>query len=179
MAKTRHKRSVREKPPDQAEPVSRRTFLKGVAIGAGVLAITGGVGTVGMQWLYGPAYHPRFLTRAQFETLQAACERILPADADPGAKAIGAAIYMDRLLAEDSYTGDFLRYRPILTKGLDSLEAASKAKHDREFARLGAGLQDTLLGEGANPEFLSTLVEATLDGALYDPFYGGNRDGMG
>jgi len=40
-----------------------------------------------------------FFTARELETLDALCERILPADADPGAKALGASRYIDRLLS--------------------------------------------------------------------------------
>jgi gluconate 2-dehydrogenase gamma chain len=179
MATSKPKISAKEKARSGTASLSRRGFLKGLTIGAGALAMAGGASTVGMRWLSGATYRPRFLVQQQFETLQAACERILPTDTDPGAQTMGAAIYVDRLLAEDSYTGDFRKYRSVLTKGLDGLEAAAKAKHGKAFARLDDHQQDALLGEGADLQFLATLVNVTLDGAFYDPFYGGNRDGMG
>lgn len=122
---------------------------------------------------------PRFLTREQFETLEAACERIFPTDDEPGARSLGAAAYIDRLLAEDAYTGDFLKHRPILTKGLDGLDAAARAAHGKRFAALSSQQQDALLRGHSDPTFLATLANVTLDGVFYDPFYGGNRDGMG
>jgi gluconate 2-dehydrogenase gamma chain len=179
MATSKPKISAKAKTRSGTASLSRRGFLKGLGIGAGVLAVAGGAGTAGMRWLAGTAYRPRFLVQQQFEALEAACERILPADSDPGAQAIWAAIYIDRLLAEDSYTGDFRKYRSILTKGLDGLEAGSRAKHGKAFARLNERQQDALLGEGTDPQFLTALVDVTLDGVFYDPFYGGNRDGMG
>jgi gluconate 2-dehydrogenase gamma chain len=179
MAKTQRKNPTRLTTPERMEPSSRRQFLKRIAFGVGSLAVLGAAGTLGVRRSFAPAYRPRFLTQGQFEIFEAACERILPTDSDPGAKAMGAAIYIDRLLAEDSYTGEFLRQRPILTEGLDSLETAAKARYDKPFTRLGNRQQDTVLGELADPQFLTTLVRATLDGVLYDPFYGGNHDGMG
>jgi gluconate 2-dehydrogenase gamma chain len=179
MARIRHKSRVKEKPPERTKPLSRRGFLKGIAMGAGVAALAGGAGTIGVRLLAGHTYRPRFLSMQQFDTLRAACERILPADGEPGAHVTGAAIYVDRLLAEDSYTGDFMRYRSILTKGLDGLEVAAKTEHGKGFAQLANRDQDGLLGGRTDPEFLATLVNVTLDGTFYDPFYGGNRDGLG
>ncbi len=52
---------------------------------------------------------PRFLDDHEFATLEALCDRILPPDHDPGAKQLGAARYVERLLtAFDSGETPFL-----------------------------------------------------------------------
>jgi hypothetical protein len=42
--------------------------------------------------------HERFFTDAEFATLEALVDRILPPDQDPGAKELGVAVYIERLL---------------------------------------------------------------------------------
>jgi hypothetical protein len=42
---------------------------------------------------------PSFFTASERATLEALCDRILPPDADPGARALGAPAYIERLLA--------------------------------------------------------------------------------
>jgi hypothetical protein len=74
--------------------LGRREFLKAAAIVVAVCTapLTGGVGRALA------ARRGRFLTRAERETLGALCDRILPPDQDPGALALGAVDYIDRLL---------------------------------------------------------------------------------
>jgi gluconate 2-dehydrogenase gamma chain len=179
VARTKRPSPANDKTPKGSRLLTRRALLKGMVIGAGALVAAGGAGTLGVRWMPGTPYRPRFLTLQQFETLEAACERIFPADRDPGAKRLGAAVYIDRLLAEDAYTGEFLKHRSILTKGLDSLDVVARGRHGKQFARLSSKQQDALLGEQTDARFLATLVNVTLDGVFYDPFYGGNRDAAG
>src|SRR5262245_1255154 len=75
--------------------LGRREFLKAAAVVAAALAapVTGGVGHALA------AARGRFLSRTELRTLEALCDRILPPDRDPGAKALGAADYIDRMLA--------------------------------------------------------------------------------
>lgn len=67
--------------------LTRRTFLKAAAASAAVVAV--------------PVQHrpqPAFFSGDEFATLGALCDRILPPDADPGAVALGAPVYIERLL---------------------------------------------------------------------------------
>jgi gluconate 2-dehydrogenase gamma chain len=71
--------------------LSRRSFLKAAATTAAAAA-----------WPFGPlGFGPcsaRFFTDAERATLEALCDRILPPDDDPGARALGAPAYVERLL---------------------------------------------------------------------------------
>jgi hypothetical protein len=75
--------------------VSRREFLKGAAV---LLVALATPWTTRVSRAVAAA-RGRFLTRRELATLAALCERILPADHDPGAKALGAATYVDRFLS--------------------------------------------------------------------------------
>lgn len=84
-------------PPAAAPPavllLRRREFLK--AIAAVLVALATPV--TSFQRAYAAA-RGRFFTRHEFATLEALCDRIIPPDADPGGKALGAAAYIERLL---------------------------------------------------------------------------------
>src|SRR5712692_3115304 len=73
--------------------LGRRQFLKGLGVLLAALAapVTG----VRRAWA---AARGRFFTGHEFATVQALCDRIIPADRDPGARALGAAHYIERLL---------------------------------------------------------------------------------
>jgi len=77
--------------------LSRRSFLKAVGLLSAAVAWPGGCGRLLL-----PAATARavttFFTDAERATLEALVDRILPPDADPGAKALGAATYVERLL---------------------------------------------------------------------------------
>jgi hypothetical protein len=77
-------------------PLSRRAFLQVISLGAAAFACPAGV-FGGMQ-RRGALATPRYLGDHEFSTLEALCDRILPPDHDPGAKQLGAARYVERLL---------------------------------------------------------------------------------
>jgi gluconate 2-dehydrogenase gamma chain len=74
--------------------LSRREFLKGVAVALAALAAP-------LTWAgrVSAAARGRFFTRREFQTLEALCARIIPEDGDPGAKELGVPRYIDRLLS--------------------------------------------------------------------------------
>jgi len=90
-------------PPSASPPVilerspilllRRREFLKGLA--AVLVALSMPVTTFQRAVA---AARGRFLTKKELDTLAAVCDRIIPPDADPGAKALGAATYIARML---------------------------------------------------------------------------------
>jgi gluconate 2-dehydrogenase subunit 3-like protein len=74
--------------------LSRRQFLK--ALGALLAALATPVTWAERAFA---AARGRFLTRRELATLEALCDRILPPDQDPGAQHLGAAAYIDHMLA--------------------------------------------------------------------------------
>ena len=82
--------------------LSRRSFLQAISVGAAVAAWP--FGSYGGARSLGALATPRFLSDHEFATLEALCDRILPPDADPGAKQLGAARYVERLLT--AFDGD-------------------------------------------------------------------------
>ena len=73
--------------------LGRRQFLKAAALALGALALP----LRGTRRVLALA-RGRYLTDVEHETLEALCDRILPPDDAPGAKALGAARYIERLL---------------------------------------------------------------------------------
>jgi hypothetical protein len=89
-------------PRDTARPSSsgpaipafgRRRFLYGVSTLLAAMALPLSIVERSLA-----ARRGRFLTRREVQTLEALCDRIIPADHDPGAKALGAARYIDGFL---------------------------------------------------------------------------------
>ena len=180
----------------------RRSFITRTALGfGGYLAIATGAckqpapeqaaPAKGKKAKAGPPLQPaeprpgkglRTFTASEFATLEAACERILPRDQDPGAVDLGCADYIDRALADEDVGA--LWGRPLLG-GLPVLDRQAHAKHGQPFAGCLPEQQDALLrswqtskssGESA---FFEVLHSLTLEGAFGDPTYGGNRRGVG
>ncbi len=119
-----------------------------------------------------------WLTPTEAATLAAACERLFPADEDPGAIALGAPGFVDRQLTSEAFWG----WQRAFHKGLADLEADAQARYQRPFARLAAAEQDALLEawiHGAKPRatFVSRLMHLTLEGVFCDPSHGGNKGG--
>ena len=112
------------------------------------------------------------LTESQLKTLQAAADRIVPADEDPGAWDAGAEEFFRRLLEREP---EFL---PRYQAGLGDLNAAAGG----DFAALGADAQDRLLfsleADPASAPFVRLLIEQTMESFYADPGNGGNQDGV-
>jgi gluconate 2-dehydrogenase gamma chain len=119
-----------------------------------------------------------FLTAMEYQTLAAACERLYPADEDPGAIALGAPGFIDRELASDAFSG----WQETFRTGLADLDADAVARHGRPFAQLPPPEQDAVLSSwvhGSRPRatFVSRMMHLTLEGVFSDPVHGGNKDG--
>src|SRR5215470_19965036 len=82
-----------------------------------------------------------WLTPMEVATLAAACERLFPADEDPGAIALGAPAFIDRQLTSEAFWG----WQKAFRRSLAELDADAQARYQRSFARLAAGEQDALL----------------------------------
>ena len=158
---------------DDPYTVGRRDFLKVGATAAAVTAV-GCAGAAG-RW--------RTLTDGEARTLAAACDRIVPPDADPGAAQAGVVDFIDRQLA-----GGQKDRREIYRRGLEALDNTARRAHGGLFADLTPDLRTGLLETieqgrvestdwvGAEPAaFFSLLVDHTMMGFYGDPRHGGNR----
>ena len=122
------------------------------------------------------------LNQNQMQTLQAVCDRLIPADEWPGAWDAGVGDYILRLLETDAAAA-----LPLYQIGLDSFEAEAQARFQRGFAQMGADAQDELLHAAERGEVkafwpvspqqvITILINHTAEGYYADPGNGGNRD---
>lgn len=107
----------------------------------------------------GPA-QPKFFTRAEFETLEALCSRIIPTDDTPGAREARVAQFIDAVVRDAPALQ--ARYRD----GLAWLDAEAQRKHKRRFVKLAAAQQDAILRvlSGSNDPFFPSVRSLTIDG---------------
>jgi hypothetical protein len=161
-------------PPDAREAVSRRTALRSFGVTVGAVAA--------WPWLSDEAAEafaaiqktqaaPKlvFLTPAQYATVDAVAETIIPADDhSPGARAARVADYIDLLLSEsDAAT------KEAWTSGLVALDQASTERFKAPFAKAPSARQVELLTDVSRNEldpktplekFFRTTKDATIRG---------------
>lgn len=155
----------------------RRKFLGVAATAAACGAATSCVRTSG-AW--------RFFKPGEAETVNAICERIIPADEDPGAAAAGVVNFIDRQLC-----GHFRRFRKSYREGVIAVNHFSEKQYQKPFVALAPGQQDELLTameQGKVPPevwdpaearlFFRMMIDHTMQGFYGDPRHGGNRDGV-
>ena len=116
--------------------------------------------------------------------LDAFANRIIPDDAHgPGAAASGVARYINRSLAEWNQNDV-----PLLSAGLQALDAAARAQHMQGFVNLDAEQQDALMlameagtvaGFDNSHAVFNRLHRLVLEGMFSDPYYGGNANFAG
>jgi gluconate 2-dehydrogenase gamma chain len=135
---------------------------------------------------------PRYLSAPDYETVQAAVARLIPADDGPGAVEAGVVEYIDGLLG--AFLVDPPRIWAVHPRGdefhpLSALEERAwrhrvgelqdryrdgLAALGAEFVSLDGDAQDERLR--ANAEFTALLYDHTCEGMYAAPAYGGNRD---
>jgi len=126
----------------------------------------------------------RCLSEDEARTLEAICERIIPADQDPGAVWAGVVSFIDRQLV-----GPYRRLRKTYQWGLAGTNGTSLAMFSKPFVALLPQQQDTVLqfmdkgqarGEGwkqvSAKFFFDLVVNHTMQGFYGDPRHGGNRE---
>ncbi len=126
----------------------------------------------------GPAL--KTFTPEQFETVCAACERILPRDEDPGANDLGVPFYVDAQLADP----DLDEWKRPFMGGLAVLDRQARKQFGTPFHLASPDDQDRLLakwqrGKSGETRFFTLLMNLTLEGAFGDPSHGGNKGGAG
>jgi gluconate 2-dehydrogenase gamma chain len=185
--------------------VDRRRFLLGAApVGLATLVPAGCARSPGTQ---AHSYTPSYFRPSEWEFVLAAVARLIPTDGPgPGGIEAGVPEFIDRQMelpyGHGSYfymKGPFLpdspatlgyqlRYTPreIYRLGIEDANAAARASHGMDFARLDAAGQDQFLeslqkGLLALPKvpaavLFAQLLENTKEGYFSDPIHGGNRD---
>jgi len=128
----------------------------------------------------------RFFTDSEAATVNAMCERIIPADEDPGAAWAGVVEFIDRKLV-----GYHRRYQSLYRIGFKGVNESCLAMFSKEFIGLADAQQDELLrklesnqapgavwSQVSAGDFFNRLVEHTLEGFYGGPRHGGNRDAV-
>ena len=124
-------------------------------------------------------YAPANFTDAEFTTLKAALDRLIPNDdLGPGANEMGVFVFIDRRLSGASAAS-----LPVYQQGLAELD---KAAGSGGFASLDADKQDAILTDAEagklsdqSAAFFATLLNDTRTGMFADPIYGGNENFAG
>jgi gluconate 2-dehydrogenase gamma chain len=132
----------------------------------------------------------RFFTAAEARVVQAACERILPKDANgPGATEAGVVIYIDRQLAgpygSDKYRftqGPFVESVP--EHGYQGRQTPREIYREgvrqlANFVEAPAEQQDQRLRAMETSIFFKMLRQHTIEGMFSDPMHGGNAGLIG
>lgn len=214
---------------DQPQDESRRRFLKYTGTAVGGLVVGGVVGgLIGANNKSGkkaaaPSPSPSgsppatssdrdynqammFFNQDQFQTAEAAAERIFPADdLGPGAKELGVAFFIDHQMASaygsnardymlppfyaaEAYQGYQLTFKrkELMALGLDALDEYSQDKYQNKFTKLTADQQDAVLSafekndvtlkEIPAATFFSMFRGLVMEGVYSDPLYGGNKN---
>jgi hypothetical protein len=121
------------------------------------------------------------LTPAQRRALEAAAQRLIPADGSgPGAGEAGAIAYLERALA-----GPYSHHGGAYRRGVAALDEASRAAGGGSFAALEPRRQDGVLAALESSEdaleraFFELLRAHVIEGMFGDPSWGGNIDRAG
>jgi gluconate 2-dehydrogenase gamma chain len=160
-------------------PMTRRDFLR--ASSATLLAVP----LIQLPSSFWGSSHCYF-TESEAATVNAMCERIIPADEDPGAAWAGVVDFIDRKLV-----GYHRRYQSLYRIGLKGVSESGLTLFSKEFIDLNSAQQDELLrklesnqapgavwSQISASDFFNRLVEHTLEGFYGGPRHGGNRDAI-
>ncbi len=154
--------------------INRRALLKAMGTGVGSLALLPLIsdeGALAFEAIQRANAAPalKVLTAAQYATVDAFTEAIIPTDAhSPGAKAARVADYIDLLLSESDAS-----VTQAWTQGLVALDQAATAKFKAPFVKLSAAQANALLTDiSANEaapttpveQFFRTTKDATIRG---------------
>jgi gluconate 2-dehydrogenase gamma chain len=157
--------------------LSRRQILGAAAAGGGLL----GLAACRRHPDAVAASRPgKALNAKEMALCAAACDRVFPADEDPGAVQLGVVDYIDNRLARTDKRS--VRARRRFTHGLGLLSDWALAHGNKDFLALDADAQDvtlaSLAAEGGDDgyAFVRQLVLLTMEGVFADPSYGGNKD---
>ncbi len=152
------------------------------------------------------AYKPRFFDAREWAFVEAATDRLIPADSEgPGALEAGVPEFIDRQM-DTPYAHGALWYmqgpfqqgvpelgyqlklvpRDIYRLGIQAVNAYCAKAYGKDFAALDAGTRDSVLAalEAGKVEldgvpasvFFGQLLQNTREGYFCDPIHGGNRN---
>ncbi|HXG92046.1 MAG TPA: gluconate 2-dehydrogenase subunit 3 family protein [Blastocatellia bacterium] len=167
---------------DQKDNITRRDALKGIGLGAGVIAALPVLGSKAAaqdemahihhaaQKAARPQAQPlKFFNEEENRTVIEMSERIIPADdSSPGAKAARVSEYIDLIVSESPEV-----VKQTWREGLAAINKMSREKFSKSFADASVEQQVELLKEISRNErdpktveerFFRTIKNATIDG---------------
>lgn len=165
--------------------ITRRRAVTALAAGVtGVAAGAGGAALVGSRSPPPEGPRWRFLTPAEAALVDAISGRLIPADADPGAREARVVRFVDRQLV-----GPYRRFQTTYREGLAGVRATCERLHGKTFDALTPRQQTGFLeqlergevpanlwnGDSAR-SFFNLLVDHTMQGFYGPPRHGGNRN---
>ncbi len=106
---------------------------------------------------------PTFFQPAEFQTIEALSERIIPRSDTPGAKDAGVALLIDKAIVADP------TLMPSYRAGIADLNALAIASYGQEFAALDEQQQIAVLmpmsleAESSLGKFFATVKDMTID----------------
>ncbi len=174
---------------DGDDDVTRRVFVHHLTFLGGGVVLLGGCQEPTKPAALAPppprveltASHKTF-TNAEWATLSAACDRMIPRDEDPGALDANVPEYIDRMLQTEALQ----QLKANFVPGVAALERRAQRMFKTTFAAATAAQQDELLTLFKNsPEksgearWYEMFVVLVLEGFLGDPSYGGNQGEVG
>lgn len=121
------------------------------------------------------------LAPAQWETLTAVQEHLLPSEAGiPGAREVHAARYLRLVLADKRLDpGE----REIIRGGVSELDEICRALHAKSFPALETDQREAALRmlekSPTGRRWLAEMLEFLMEALLGDPSHGGNPKGIG
>jgi gluconate 2-dehydrogenase gamma chain len=167
--------------------LSRRRFLKQTGLYGGGLLLAWQLPRPLTAEAAAASTEPVSLSALEWANLDAIVARIIPSDAEPGAREAGCVNFIDKALDNEDAAA-----LPLYRAGLAGVEAAGRDLGEGGFARADSEAQDKLLGAlqagtapgwskeaGDSAFFFETVRQHTIAGFLADPSYGGNRDMVG
>jgi gluconate 2-dehydrogenase gamma chain len=169
------------------DDVSRRVFVHHLTFLGGGVVLLGGCKEPAKP---APPPAPREVltsshktfTDAEWKTLSAAVDRVLPRDGDPGALDAGVPEYIDRMLQ----TEGMAQMKQNFVPGLAALNRRADRMFKKPFADCTPAQQDELLTifkdspeKSGEARWYEMLIVLSLEGFLGDPSYGGNQGEVG
>jgi Gluconate 2-dehydrogenase subunit 3 len=149
-------------------PMSRRRALKALGTGAGAVGLLPWLSDEGLAALVATqkaaakkgaaAPELKVLTRAQYASLDALADAIIPTDErSPGAREARVAEYIDLLLSEQEEA------RPDWIAGLESLDAEATKRFQAPLSKLPAAQMETLLTDISRNEKVPESQQTPLE----------------
>lgn len=158
---------------------NRRKFLKFSGFGLGSILVGFSFGcksSKNSKW--------RYLTDDEAKLLDSLTQQIIPTDEDPGAKEANVLNFIDKQLVHY-----YSRHQETYRKNLSLLQQVCQQKHNSKYEDLDWDTQTQFLesieaGEVESPNwteqeqknFLSMLIDHTMQGFYGSPRHGGNKN---